>query len=33
MLSIGGDAPKPAAKVLSIGATGAPKVEPKAEGD
>ena len=31
MLSIGGDAPKPKAKVLSIGATGAPKVETKAE--
>ena len=29
VLSIGGDAPKPKTKVLSIGATGAPKEEPK----
>lgn len=31
VLSIGGDAPKPKAKVLSIGGTTAPKVDPKKE--
>lgn len=31
VLSIGGDAPKPKAKVLSIGATAPPKEEPKTE--